>query len=156
MNRLFEYAANHPFLVAATALIALVAIALEARHRLRGSSAIGTGDAVLLANQGALVLDVRSDEEFASGHIIDARHIRGSDLVSSVDTLKKYREKPIVVYCESGTVSATAARVLKAQGFTKVVNLKGGLQSWRQDNLPLVKDKSKGNAAKGAKAQKNG
>jgi rhodanese-related sulfurtransferase len=150
MNRFFEYAANHPFLIAATALLALIAIALEVRQRVRGSTAIGTGDAVQLANQGALLLDVRGDEEFASGHIIDAKHIRGSDLAASADTLKKYREKPIVVYCESGAMSATAARVLKAKGFAKVASIKGGLQAWRQDNLPLVKE-NKGKAGKGLK-----
>jgi rhodanese-related sulfurtransferase len=40
--------------------------------------------------------------------------------------------------------SGAAARVLQAQGFTKVVNLKGGLQSWRSENLPLVKPGTKG------------
>lgn len=154
MNQFFEYVANHPYLIAATVVVALAAIALEIRHRLRGSAAIGTGDAVLLANQGALLLDVRTDEQFAEGHIIDARHIKGSELESSVDSLKKYREKPIVVYCESGTTSAAAARILKAQGFAKVANLRGGLQAWRQDNLPLVKDTGKGNGNRGAKGQK--
>lgn len=154
MNQFFEYVANHPFLIAATVVVALAAVALEIRHRLRGSAAIGTGDAVLLANQGALLLDVRTDEQFAEGHIIDARHIKGSDLESSVDSLKKYREKPIIVYCESGATSAAAARVLKAEGFAKVANLKGGLQAWRQDNLPLVKETGKGNGNRSGKGPK--
>lgn len=151
MNRFFEYAANHPYLIAATALIALIAIVLEVRHRVRGSTAIGPGDAVQLANQGALLLDVRSDEEFAGGHIIDAKHIRGSDLEASAEALKKYREKPVVVYCESGALSATAARVLKAKGFSKVASIKGGLQAWRQDNLPLVKETKTSKTGKGQK-----
>ena len=49
------------------------------------------------------------------------------------------KEKPVVVYCESGMASGTAARALRAGGFNKVVTLRGGLQSWRQENLPLVK-----------------
>ena len=53
--------------------------------------------------------------------------------------MKKYKDKPVVVYCENGFASATAARALNALGFTKVVTLRGGLQSWRQENLPLVK-----------------
>jgi rhodanese-related sulfurtransferase len=40
--------------------------------------------------------------------------------------------------------SGAAARVLQAQGFTKVVNLRGGLQAWRADSLPLVKGDGRG------------
>ncbi len=153
MNRLFEYVANHPLLVAATALVAIVAIVLELRQRSRGSAAVGTTDAVLLANQGALMLDVRTDEQYAEGHIIDARHIKSSDLEASLDSLKKYREKPVVVYCDSGAISASLARIMKASGFAKVANLKGGLQAWKQDNLPLVKDAVKTNNSRNSPAK---
>jgi rhodanese-related sulfurtransferase len=135
--------------------VALVAMVLEIRHRARGSAAVGPSDAVLLANQGALMLDVRTDEQYAEGHIIDARHLKNADLASSVDTLKKYKEKPVVVYCDTGSTSAAAARLLKSQGFAKVVNLRGGVQAWKQDNLPLVKDTTKGNGrSQAAKSDK--
>ena len=52
--------------------------------------------------------------------------------------MKKYKEKPVVVYYdESGSLGASAARQLAAQGFTKAVNLRGGLAAWRTENLPL-------------------
>ncbi len=60
-------------------------------------------------------------------------------LPAKAETLKKYKEKPVIVYCENGTASGGAARTLRAGGFNKVVTLRGGLQSWRQENLPLVK-----------------
>lgn len=153
MNRFFEYAANHPFLLAVTALAALLAIVLEVRHRARGSATVGPSLAVQLANQGALVLDVRTDDQYAAGHIIDARHIASADLEGSLDSLRKYKEKPVIVVCETGFTSAAAARLLKARGFGKVVNLKGGLAAWRQENLPLVKETAKGSrkAEKGAR-----
>jgi rhodanese-related sulfurtransferase len=47
------------------------------------------------------------------------------------------------VYCDGGFTSAGAARALRASGFTKVVTLNGGLNSWRQENLPLVKGAAK-------------
>ena len=59
----------------------------------------------------------------------------------AAESLKKYRDKPVIVCCESGMRSGAAARVLKAQGFAKVVNLRGGLAAWRTENLPLVKGK---------------
>jgi rhodanese-related sulfurtransferase len=143
MNRLFEYTTNHPFLVAAAAILFILALVIEIRARARGSSVVSATQAVLLANSGAAVIDVRPEADYAAGHIIDARHIPANELAARADTLKKYKEKPVLVYCENGFASAQAARALKSAGFTKIVTLRGGLQSWRQENLPLVKGEGK-------------
>jgi len=105
---------------------------------------VGPMDAVRLLNQGAVLLDLRTQGEFDAGHILDARHVPQDQLASSGETLKKYKDKVVIACCESGMRSGAAARVLQAQGFTKVVNLKGGLQAWRAENLPLVKPGAKG------------
>ncbi len=139
MNRLFEYTTNHPYLVAAAAILFILALVVEIRLRARGSSLVSPNDAVLLANAGAAIIDVRPAAEYQAGHIIDARHIPAGELAARADSLKKYKEKPVLVYCDNGFASAQAARALKGLGFTKVATLRGGLQSWRQDNLPLVK-----------------
>jgi rhodanese-related sulfurtransferase len=96
-----------------------------------------------------MVLDVRDLGEYDTGHIIDSRHIPAKEIAERADTLKKYKEKPVLICCESGMASAGAAKALKALGFSKVATLKGGLRSWRQENLPLVKT---GGAKKEAKA----
>lgn len=139
MNRLVEYTTNHPFLVIAAAILAILAVAIELRHRARGGTSIGPNDAVRLANSGAAIVDVRSEADYEAGHIIDARHIPSAEIASRAETLKKYKEKPVLLYCENGLASGAAARALGGLGFTKVVTLRGGLQSWRQENLPLVK-----------------
>lgn len=139
MNRFFEYTVHHPFLVAAAAIVAVLAVVIELRQRARGSNAIAPADAVRLANSGALVLDVRDSQEYDAGHIIEARHMPAAELPAKAESLKKYKEKPVIVYCESGVASGAAARALRTGGFNKVVTLRGGLQSWRQENLPLVK-----------------
>lgn len=143
MNRFFEYTINHPFLIAAAVILAVLAIVFELRHRARGASSIGTGDAVRLANSGALVVDVRDSTEYEAGHIIEARHIPAAELATRAESLKKFKEKPVIVYCDAGSTSAGAARQLRASGFNKVVTLSGGLNSWRQENLPLVKGAAK-------------
>jgi rhodanese-related sulfurtransferase len=143
MNRLLEYTVNHPFLVAAAAILFILTLVMELRQRGRGGSAVGPNDAIRLANTGAGILDVRSTEDYQAGHIIDARHVPVAELGSRAESLKKYKDKPLIVYCETGSASATAARALKEQGFTKVATLRGGLQGWRQENLPLVKGESK-------------
>lgn len=139
MSQLFEFIQNHPWLSGSIVALAFAAIAIELRHRVAGAVAVGPADAVRLMNGGALVLDVRAADAFATGHIIDARNIPQPELGAQAESLKKkYLEKPIVVCCDSGVTSGGAATLLKSQGFTKVVNLRGGLSAWKQENLPLV------------------
>jgi rhodanese-related sulfurtransferase len=139
MNRFFEYVVHHPFLVAAAAILAVLGLVIEFRQRARGSNAVAPADAVRLANAGALLLDVRDSQEYEAGHIIEARSLPAADVGAKAETLKKYKEKPVIVYCETGAASGAVARTLRDGGFNKVMTLRGGLHSWRQDNLPLVK-----------------
>lgn len=139
MSRFIEYTTRHPFLVAAAAILAVLAVLIEFRARRRGSSAVGPQDAVRLVNAGALVLDVRDRTAYEAGHIIDARSIPAAELADRAESIKKFKEKPVLVYCDSGLTSAGAVRRLKELGFTKVVSLRGGLQGWLQENLPVVK-----------------
>jgi rhodanese-related sulfurtransferase len=142
MDRLLEYVARHPLLAGGTALLALAVAAYEFSRARSGGQAVGPTEAVRLMNQGAVLVDVRSQAEFDSGHILDARHVPQDEVAQAAETLKRFKEKVVVVCCESGMRSGAAARVLQAQGFTKVVNLRGGLQAWRTENLPLVKEGS--------------
>lgn len=140
MQRIVEYTTNHPVLIAATVVVAIATAVIELRQRAKGSAMISPNDVVQLTNRGgALLLDVRDQAQFESGHIIDSRHIPSAELATRADALKKFKEKPVVVYCDNGFASAAAARTLRGLGFTKVATLRGGLQSWKQDNLPLVK-----------------
>ena len=140
MERLLEYAARHPVLFGGTVVLALVAVVYEVSRAKSSGQAVGPADAVRLMNQGALLLDVRSQAEFDSGHIIDARHLPQEQVAQAGETLKRYKDKVVITCCETGMRSGAASRVLKTQGFGKVVNLRGGLQAWRTENLPLVKD----------------
>lgn len=146
MPRFFEYLSHHPYLAGGTLIVAVIAVAYEALQRARGATGVSNNQAIAWANKGALLLDVRNAEEFASGHMVNARHIELSQLGSTIDSLKKYREKPVVVYCESGQRSAQAVKLLMGQGFTQVFNLAGGLAQWRQEHLPLERgsDTAKG------------
>jgi rhodanese-related sulfurtransferase len=142
MEQLIQYLTHHPLLAAATAAVAIVVAVFELRLRGRASSALTPAAAVRLLNDGATVLDLRTAEEFASGHIIGARNIPGT-LTEALPSLAKYREKPVLVCCGVGSSSATALKQLQAQGFTRAVSLHGGIAAWKQENLPLVKDTAK-------------
>lgn len=143
MSQLLEYTTHHPFLVSAVAILAVLALVFELRHRRSGGQSLSTAEVIRLMNTGALAVDARSREAYEQGHLIDARSLPPGELERAAETLKKYREKPVIVYCDNGLASAAAVRTLKSQGFTKVVSLRGGLGSWRQENLPLVKDPGK-------------
>lgn len=148
MDRFLQYLNHHPYLAGGTLIVAIVAAAFELLSRARGATGISSNEAIALHNKGALVLDVRTAEEFAGGHIVNARHISLETLADNLDSIKKYREKPVIVCCETGNRSAQAVKLLKAQGYTSVFSLSGGLAAWRQDNLPLSKPPSKLGASK--------
>jgi len=119
--------------VLAAALIAVY----EMRARAESLIAVSPQELIRLMNQGALVLDLRPVEQYKSGHLEGARQVSGEQILSAADTLKKHKEKAVVVYDDTGTGGASAARQLAAQGFTRAFTLRGGLAAWRADNLPL-------------------
>jgi rhodanese-related sulfurtransferase len=139
MQRLFEFIGNHPYLATAAMLAAALVAFYEIRERLQAFAALSAMQAVRLMNQGALVIDLRAKEAYDAGHIGDARNVPVADLESQADSLKKWREKAVITYCDTGTNGASGARTLMKLGFTKVFNLHGGLNAWVKDNLPLAK-----------------
>jgi rhodanese-related sulfurtransferase len=81
-----------------------------------------------LVDDGALLLDVRSSAEFAAGHLPGAVNVPVSDLARRAGDLAP-RDRPIVVYCMSGSRSARAARVLEGAGYGAVHDL-GSISRW--------------------------
>jgi rhodanese-related sulfurtransferase len=139
MERLLEYAQNHPILVSAAVVLAIAVLVFELRNRGQGAAGVTPQEAIRLMNQGATVFDVRSADAYAAGHISGAKPLSGEQIDNAAEQLKKYREKLVIVACEGGITSSAAVRKLHAAGFTKVFNLKGGLNAWRAESLPLVK-----------------
>ena len=144
MQRLFEFIVHHPYLASGAVLGAVAVAVYEVQARLQAFAALSAMQAVRLMNQGALVLDLRSKDSFDAGHIGDARNVPVADLPSQADTLKKWRDKNVITYDDSGGGGPTAVRTLTKLGFTKVFNLQGGMNAWVKDNLPLTKTSSGG------------
>jgi rhodanese-related sulfurtransferase len=139
MDRLLEYITHHPWYASGAAIAALLVIAYELRTRNENVSAVSPQDVVRLMNQGALVIDLRPADAFATGHVSGAKQMSGEQILKAGDTLKKQKEKVLVVYDDTGSLGAAAVRQLAAQGFTKAFNLRGGITAWRAENLPLSK-----------------
>jgi len=139
MDRLIEYIQVNHWLAAATAAVLVLAIVFEIRARAESFAAVSPQDAIRLMNRGAVVIDLRPAEQYAAGHLSGARRMDGEQILKAADTMKRYKQKPLIVYDESGSLGMSAARQLKAQGFEQAFNLRGGLAAWRADNLPLEK-----------------
>jgi thioredoxin len=95
----------------------------------------------LTNKENGIIIDVRTPEEFYSGHIKDATNI---DFYSDkfIEKLKIVRKDvPIYVYCRSGGRSSSAANKMEELGFTKVYNLVGGIGAWDSENYPTIKSK---------------
>jgi rhodanese-related sulfurtransferase len=93
-----------------------------------------------LINRGkTTVLDVRSAEEFAKGHLRDAKNIPLADLTARIGELDKAKARSVVVVCQTGARSDKAVRQLAAAGFSDVVSLDGGLSAWQAAGLPVAK-----------------
>lgn len=88
------------------------------------------------ASNQAQLIDVRTPEEFAKGHLINALNFdwNGNEFDKQVSSLNK--EEAVFVYCLSGGRSSAAAAQLRQSGFKNVIELNGGIMKWRGANLP--------------------
>jgi phage shock protein E len=103
-----------------------VAVALFLLNQRRGR--ISGPAARTLVASGAVLLDVRTRAEFASGHLERARNIPLDELARRLEELGP-KDKPVILYCASGVRSAMAAGTLRKNGFTQLHNL-GSMGRW--------------------------
>ncbi|ANE79945.1 thiosulfate sulfurtransferase [Mycobacterium adipatum] len=89
----------------------------------------------LVDESGAILLDVREDDEWAAGHAPGAVHLR----LGRLDPRTFGASAPVVAVCRSGNRSGSAARKLAAAGVT-VYNLVGGMKAWREAGRPVIRD----------------
>ena len=96
---------------------------------------------LLVEKSNALILDVRTPEEFAAGHVKGAVNLNIYDAGFKDGLAKLDKAKPVLVYCKAGSRSADAASQMKELGFGEVYNFSGGMLAWSNSNKPMVSDK---------------
>lgn len=140
MSQYITFAGNHPFLVSAIFIVSVMLIYSFFSERLRGFTAITPAQATQLINrEDAVFLDVREENEFKQGHVVNAIHMPLAYVNDRITQLDKHKDKPIIVACRSGHRSASACGMLKKAGYESVYNLSGGMMAWESASLPLVK-----------------
>ncbi|MBC3870946.1 rhodanese-like domain-containing protein [Undibacterium oligocarboniphilum] len=126
--------------------IFLIAIALISGGALlfpmlqRRGAKVSQLQATQYMNQGkTLVLDVRSPEEFATGHLPNAKNIPLADLNSRLKEIEKSKAGVVLAVCAKGVRSASAVSLLNKAGFAQAFSLDGGMDAWKTQGMPVIK-----------------
>ncbi|WP_097026720.1 rhodanese-like domain-containing protein [Clostridium peptidivorans] len=82
-------------------------------------------------NKDVIILDVRTKEEFSSGHMPEAKSFPMHEILSRIDELESFKDKPILVYCASGGRSPIAIKHLLKNNFTNIYHLNKGISAWK-------------------------
>ncbi len=143
MEQFVEFAGNHTWLFIALGVVLGLLVWNFLASQISGIKSLLPQEATFLINrEDAVILDVREDNEYTQGHILNSVHIPLSALSSKLSRVEKYRNRPIIASCMSGSRSGRACSLLKKNGFEKVHNLKGGIVAWQNASLPLTKGKN--------------
>ena len=139
MQQFGQFVVHHWDLFLALIVILGLLVGQGFMGRLRGYGEIDPLDAVRKINhEEAVLLDVREDKEYQQGHILDSVHIPLGTLASRLGELDKFKGRPIIIGCRSGSRSASACGKLRKSGFEDIYNLRGGVLAWESANLPLM------------------
>jgi rhodanese-related sulfurtransferase len=94
-------------------------------------------DALIVAGDAPIILDVRTKKEFAEGHIPGAVNIPHTELEARIAELDDHKNNTIVLHCRSGQRAVTADEILRGNGFIKITELEGHMLGWEADGHPV-------------------
>lgn len=121
-------------------VVAIVLLFIEEARSKGMLSQLSSHRAIQMMNRDqASVIDIREKNLYKQGHIVGAINIPKKDLDVNTSKLENKKDKPIILVCANGQQSGSLASKLRKEGFKEVAALSGGMQSWQQDNLPIVK-----------------
>lgn len=86
--------------------------------------------------EGVVILDVRTEAEYASGHVPNAVNIPHDQLAARMSDLGAATSAPVVVYCERGGRATAAEAVLLDAGYENLFHLEGDMSAWRENGRP--------------------
>ena len=132
---LINFLIEHYYLSGPLLIVIVLLIISNAK---KGGIKISTQQLISPCNQDkALLIDLRDSESFKNGSITNSLNIPSNDLIRRSNEINQ-KEKSIVLICEMGSVSPNSGELLQKEGFEDILILKGGINQWKMDNLPLV------------------
>lgn len=140
-EQLQQFVTNHTIMVVAwVAILVAVIVSLYKSATSKITVVDNAGLTSLVNNEEGIVLDIRSDDDFRAGHIVDSQHLFPTDIkTGKLQSIEKFKDRPIIIVDSNGLTAQSVANSLVKQGFSKVSALKEGILGWRSANLPLVK-----------------
>lgn len=143
MQEIMQFANTHPLLSLAWAALLVLVIFTTFKNMFSKVKTVSRGEATRQINrQDAIVVDVRSREDYRRGHISGSLNLVATDIKKgNIGELEKSKSQPVIVVCANGMSASEPAAQLSAMGFAQVSVLKEGLAGWNSDNLPLVQGK---------------
>lgn len=139
MAQFIEFVGNHPLMCMGFAAVLGMIIFTEYSRVASGVPALSPFAATQLLNKGeAIVIDVRDEKDYKSGHVLNARNLPVGSLDKRLIEVEKFKEKEIVLYCDNGMRASRAASKMKKDGFLKLHSIAGGMAAWEKANLPTV------------------
>lgn len=139
MQQFIEFFGNHILLFAAFFSILLLLVANEVHGNLTGGKRLAPLEAVRMINdRDPVVVDVRTAADYKKGHLLNALNIPLAKLEERASEISKDKARPVILYCALGGSTSEAAAKLRKLGFAEVYPLRGGLNGWLQNNLPVT------------------
>ena len=141
MKQLLSFVQNHgPLCVAAGAVLALLVFE-ELKNKIGGIPRASAQDATLLLNrEHAVIIDLRNQEAFASGHILDSINMVRTDFDAHIKKIESHKNHTLILVDDTDANAASIGTKLQKNGFTKIHILTGGLHAWKDVHLPLTKN----------------
>ena len=107
----------------------------------KGGQRISPNDLTRIVNkENGMIIDLRKKELFETGHITGSKNIPSADFDNNSSDLDKHKDKPIILICEMGRDSANIGEKLHKRDFKQTLILKGGMLTWVEESLPLVRN----------------
>lgn len=143
-EELWAFLGRNPMLSLALAGITVALAYTELMRLFRGFKGVRPAEVTALVNRdNALVVDLRPSADFEKGHIPGSRNVQMAQFDPENKALASARALPVVAVCKTGVTAVDAARRLRKAGFEKVYVLEGGIEAWRQADLPLAKGRGR-------------
>ena len=124
------------WLIVAIAVPALLA-ACRTRASAEGALAPTQAAAWIKERKELQLIDVRSEGEYASGHLAGAKLIPVQEIEDRLSEIDK--QQPVLLYCRSGHRSGNALKILQTHGYAQAKHLQGGIIAWHAAGLPVTK-----------------
>lgn len=142
LHQILQFVIRHWALVGGFIIVSILLFLDEARSQSASGGKITSARATFLINrEDALIVDLRDVNAYRDGHIIGAKNYPVADFDRYQEKLALQPDRAIILVDAMGIKTAPIATRLKKAGFHNVASLKGGMDAWKADNMPIVKGK---------------